>query len=490
MRSGSTSSGVLLSLAAFACSAIAQPSYPNEVLSLPGWEGPLPSRQFSGYLSLQNGKQLHYHFVLAESAVPTDEPVVLWLNGGPGCSSYIGFWTENGPLTMNGDGTLSLNEGRWSQVANVLYLESPVGVGFSYWPGQPLPWAANDTSTAQDSTEALLAFYALCPQFSSNDLWITGESYAGVYVPMLAQAILALPSAFSSAAAQAQSQLKSQLRGILVGNGAVATGDWYEAGLVQQRMEHAFSHGLFSPSLYAWIQANCTGNGSSWLNRSAACDNALALMSDQMGPLNVYNIEQTCAFPSEAVRAHFQALRTGRTPQGGLGQATGLVLQDRFDWGADPCSAATDALTQYLNQSDVVSALHVSASVGVLGAWSDCAGGGSLSYTRLPQDERVTVYPGLLAGSQPLHVLIFNGDQDECIPYIQDVSWTASMGYPVSDGWRPWVVDGQVAGYVTEYSSPGRFAFASVKRAGHEVPTYQPVRALEMVRRFISGQPL
>lgn len=75
---------------------------------------------------------------------------------------------------------------------------------------------------------------------------------------------------------------------------------------------------------------------------------------------------------------------------------------------------------------------------------------------------------------------------------VQDAEWTSDIGYPTTPtgGWRPWMVDGEVAGYVTEFAAPGRFAFASVKRAGHEVPMYQPARALAMMQRFISGQPL
>lgn len=80
--------------------------------------------------------------------------------------------------------------------------------------------------------------------------------------------------------------------------------------------------------------------------------------------------------------------------------------------------------------------------------------------------------------------------QDECIPYAQDEAWTASMGYAVKAAWTPWALDNEVAGYVTEFAAPVRFTFATVKRAGHEVPTYQPMRAQAMVSRWIAGQPL
>jgi serine carboxypeptidase-like clade 2 len=64
------------------------------------------------------------------------------------------------------------------------------------------------------------------------------------------------------------------------------------------------------------------------------------------------------------------------------------------------------------------------------------------------------------------------------------------MGLAVKEAWRPWLVDDEVGGYVIEYSAPGRFTFVTVKRAGHEVPMYQPARALAMLQRFVAGQAL
>lgn len=67
------------------------------------------------------------------------------------------------------------------------------------------------------------------------------------------------------------------------------------------------------------------------------------------------------------------------------------------------------------------------------------------------------------------------------------------MGYAVAAEWRPWLLDEQVAGYVREFTPPvtgSRFTFVTVKRAGHEVPMYQPERALAMLERFIAGTPM
>jgi carboxypeptidase C (cathepsin A) len=99
-----TLAGVLgLTLAAYA---------PDEILSLPGWEGKLPSRQYSGYLNVSSTK-LHYWLVESEND-PANAPTVLWFNGGPGCSSLDGFIYEHGPFVVSSDFmTLTPREYRW-----------------------------------------------------------------------------------------------------------------------------------------------------------------------------------------------------------------------------------------------------------------------------------------------------------------------------------------------------------------------------------------
>ena len=74
----------------------------DAVLSLPGWDGDLPSPQYSGYLDVGEAKHLHYWAVLSEDD-PSSDPVVLWLNGGPGCSSLDGYIYEHGPFHVSDD---------------------------------------------------------------------------------------------------------------------------------------------------------------------------------------------------------------------------------------------------------------------------------------------------------------------------------------------------------------------------------------------------
>lgn len=143
-----------------------------------------------------------------------DDPLVLWLNGGPGCSSFDGFVYEHGPFSFSaapgGGVRLARNPFAWSSVANVVYLDSPAGVGLSY-SDTLADYATNDTATARDADAFLRALVVRYPWLAQRDLYIAGESYAGVYVPNLARAVLA------GNAAGAQPAL--QLVGYAVGNG-------------------------------------------------------------------------------------------------------------------------------------------------------------------------------------------------------------------------------------------------------------------------------
>jgi cathepsin A (carboxypeptidase C) len=107
--------------------------------------------------------------------------VVLWLNGGPGSSSILGMLEEHGPLIMGGDGKLVENPYAWNRVANLVVLESPAGVGYSYCAEHAKGCQNTDNSTAADARRAMQDFFTTkFPELAKNPFSITGESYAGV----------------------------------------------------------------------------------------------------------------------------------------------------------------------------------------------------------------------------------------------------------------------------------------------------------------------
>ena len=172
-----------LTLALFLSVAHSAPSA-DQVQVLPDC-GPLASPMYSGYLNTTSpSKQLHYIYVESTSINATTDPVVIWLNGGPGCSSLLGAFQENGPFIFDdGQNYIKPNMYAWNSRANILYIESPANVGFSI--GGPKDWNFTDMSQSIDLFAAVQSFFVLFPEVLPNPLWITGESYAGVYGPYL-----------------------------------------------------------------------------------------------------------------------------------------------------------------------------------------------------------------------------------------------------------------------------------------------------------------
>jgi cathepsin A (carboxypeptidase C) len=162
---------------------------PDRVLELPGY-GKLEDTQFAGYAPTSTGKDapgLFYWFVGAPDW--QRQPTILWTNGGPGSSSFWGFFLENGPFLISPDGAqLRRRPLAWNQFANYLIFEHPLSVTLSFAKANQVPLSVEQG--VAEWYEALLAFVARHPAIAENPIILAGESYAGTYLPLLAQAIL------------------------------------------------------------------------------------------------------------------------------------------------------------------------------------------------------------------------------------------------------------------------------------------------------------
>nr|XP_054920688.1 serine carboxypeptidase ctsa-1.1-like [Dermacentor andersoni] len=159
-----------------------------EVTRLPGLRERINFRHYSGFLNAAEGRQLHYWFMESQRS-PSDDPVLLWMNGGPGCSSLIGATMELGPFRIDPLGVkLTINPFSWNKVANVIFLEAPAGTGYSYDPTGSI--STDDNKATEDNYQAIQDFFSKFPQFRKNEFYVTGESFAGVFVPLLTQRLL------------------------------------------------------------------------------------------------------------------------------------------------------------------------------------------------------------------------------------------------------------------------------------------------------------
>eukprot|EP00659_Diplonema_papillatum_P015760 gene15760-24071_t len=445
----------LLSLAALA----AVPA--DLITNLPGWTGATPSKQYSGYLDFgpNNRKHMHYWYVESTKLDPAaaTTPVVVWMNGGPGCSSLDGWYYEHGPFKKSGDNATKLmsNPYTWANVANMLYVESPVGVGFSYSENPSEDYKQNDDKSSQDAKDALNQFFKLYPELKTHPFYITGESYGGVYVPTTAEAILWAVGNGTWAGAP--------LKGIAVGNGCTGSQIGVCGGQRDQYdTEYLLGQAFIPNTLKAQIRSTCTD----WNSISLECRTLLTKMSNIIQNVNLYDVYGEC-LDSQAQEEDENTKRILRAPLG---------KTDFFDprlGGPDACIDSTDA-SKYFTQPSIIEATHV---MKINFTWATCATAGGWTYDsnrpNLPRD----TYPFLIKN---IKVLIYNGDWDACVPYTDNEAWTTGMGYTAAAEWHAWKftseVDGssQVGGYATRYEN-NNFTFITVKGGRHEVPETQPI---------------
>ncbi|KAL4888994.1 Alpha/Beta hydrolase protein [Aspergillus ambiguus] len=159
-------------------------SLPDSASLPPSWAGRLIVP------GTEEGNAMFFWLFRAEDKT-YDENLIsaVWFNGGPGCSSLIGLTTGNGPVSFSGNSTrLVQNPHSWTKLGHVLYVDQPVGTGYS--PASvPYPVKNNDR-VASDFSKWLRSLFLTFPHLQKKRVHLIGESYAGIYIPYIAAAII------------------------------------------------------------------------------------------------------------------------------------------------------------------------------------------------------------------------------------------------------------------------------------------------------------
>lgn len=433
---------------------------PDEVTQLPGMEFKPNYRQWSGYLQARPGKFLHYWFVTSQRD-PVKDPLVLWLNGGPGCSSLDGFLSENGPFHVDDDGsTLYENTFSWNKIANILYLESPAGVGYSYSDDQK--YATDDNQVADDNYKALQSFFAKFPNFTQNEFFIFGESYGGVYAPTLSLRV-------------ATGNAKINFKGFAVGNGlsSFALND-------QSLIYFGYYHGLFGETLWHDLNINCCNQGScQFYNSSSETCKTLVIVAFSIvyqSGLNEYALYLDCEGQRKSHRGYERAM--SHLFKNYREHLHIRKFLDPVSLGEVPPCINSTAQTNWLNRGDVRKALHIP---DILPPWDICSDDVGDQYTILYSTVK-DVYLKLL--SLGLRALVYNGDTDMACNFLGDQWFVEDLGIQATTKYQTWIHDNQVAGFYQQF---GNITFLTVKGAGHMVPQWAPGPAFHMFQSFITN---
>ncbi|KAJ8430137.1 hypothetical protein Cgig2_011081 [Carnegiea gigantea] len=395
----------------------------DRITALPG--------QPLGKVDKNFGRALFYWLIEAPiTSSPHTKPLVLWLNGGPGCS-YIAYGSseEVGPFRVSPDGkTLMLSQFAWSKEANLLFLDSPAGVGFCY----------SNTSTHAEEVRF--------PQYKHRPFYLAGESYAGHFIPQLSLLIT-----------RGNKRIKYPIinfKGFLLGNPLL---DDYLDNLGS--FEYWYNHGLISESSYK----ACLNQ--SFLFPKGKCNDALFKAYWEFGVINPYDIYgSVCA----DLGTFFHSLTK--------------PLPYRFR-GNDECAVSYTKM--YTNRPDVQKALHANITGSLPHPWTTCSDAVRSSLADSPRSMLPIIKELITSGVQ---IWVFSVDTDAVLP----LTATSTPSMPSSSrllqngtlGMTIKKFNGScnvlcgsnlVGGWTQVYEGP---TYVTVRGAGHEVPLTCPRLAL------------
>ncbi|KUL88856.1 hypothetical protein ZTR_03570 [Talaromyces verruculosus] len=445
------------------------------------------TKSFSGYVDVAEDQHLFFWFFEARNQDPETAPLTVWINGGPGSSSMIGLFQENGPCGVDSDGNVYSNPYSWNNASNMIYIDQPTQVGLSYsipvpgyidpstgdvivLPSNACPDYAADLScgtypygnaslTANSTANAAPYFYRALqgfmgafPQYSRESFHFTTESYGGHYGPVFNEYIEEQNKCLQ------QGAKKISLESVLIGNG------WYDP-IVQYAAYYNFTvspgntydYLPFNDSIASLLYNNLWGPGN---------------CIDQLNDCAARGTDEICSIADSFCANHVENIYD-------------IYLgRDEYDFRElTPDPFPYEFYVDYLNTPEV------QAAIGAYVNFTEGSESVGNAFATTGDDGRIanTVEDVGKLLSQGVSVVMYAGDADYNCNWLggQEVaSMVDAPGYNNAGYVNITTDDGLVHGQVRQ---AGKFAFVRIYESGHEVPFYQPVVALSMFERVING---
>uniref|UniRef100_A0A182XYY3 Carboxypeptidase n=1 Tax=Anopheles stephensi TaxID=30069 RepID=A0A182XYY3_ANOST len=400
---------------------------------------PADVESYSGYLTVDEATNSNLFFWYFAAKLDPQAPVVLWLQGGPGASSLYGLFTENGPFSVQSNMKLKPRKYSWHLNHHLIYIDNPVGTGFSFTDKEE-GYSTNETHVGANLHKALQQFFTLFPNLQQLPFFVTGESYAGKYVPAVAHTIHRN---------NADAKVKLNLKGIAIGNGLcdpfhqLVYGDYlYQLGLIDGNTRDQFHQ-------YEAKGRDC-----------------------------ISKKDFQCAFDV------FDELINGdQYPSGSLFKnASGFTTY--FNYLETVPDPADEYMGKFLQHPETRRAIHVGNN-----SFHDLEGENKVE-DHLKLDVMQSVMPYLNELLRAYRVLIYNGQLDIIVAYPLTMNYVTKLNFPGMDEYKKaprhiWRVDGEIAGYAKE---AGNLVEVLVRNAGHMVPKDRPKWALDLIMRLTHGK--
>ncbi|GAA5905405.1 S10 family peptidase [Sporobolomyces salmoneus] len=450
------------------------PALPRHRVRLRGPQGLCDSsvKNYAGYLDVSEavGEDFSRHFfswIWESRSDPRNDPVVLWLNGGPGCSDAVGLLQELGPCRAQKHGDPIRNPYSWNNNATIIFLDQPIGVGFSY--SDKDDYGVWTTEAAARDTYAFLQifFHTFKDRFANNEFHIAGESYGGRYVPLFADYILKENEKLKTSS---KDDLKPiNLVSILVGNGFT---------------DPKTQYGSYIPT----VCTNSTGYGP-FLDEPT-CDKMRETLP------RCQSLVQECYDDPASATKCSTAFQYCENSQSGPYDKTGRSPYDMEKFGE---YEENEWIESWLNSEAVRKELGVDLEPhrhgGGIKKFKGCSNKVGFRFT-ISGDQARPSFPAVShLVNNGIAALFYSGKKDFICNWSGNEEWTSNLSWTGSkffraEPLRPWYASPELAraGNETqqagEYRKYGNLAFAIVDDSGHFVPYDHPVEALAMFNQW------
>lgn len=405
--------------------------------------------QYSGYLSVGTNENMWFWFFEARNN-PTKAPLATWFNGGPGCSSMIGLFQENGPCRfVNGETTPSLNPYSWNNYANMLYIDQPIGVGFSYGTDP----VTSTTTAAPLVWKFIQAFYAQFSEYENRDFGIWTESYGGHYGPAFADYFDEQNAAITTGSVSGEN----------VRLVALGVNDGLFDSLIQERsyIDYAYQND--------YRQIIDASRRQDYLN----------VLNNQCIP--ALKTCRSSGTNSDCVNANYVC---NQGIEGALIEEADFDVYDIRAGSNDPNPPKT--YNQYLANPSVV------AAIGAQSTYQECADAPGNKFARTGDIVR-TFLPALSdVVNAGVRTVVWAGDADYICNWIGNQAAAEAVTFPGQAAFTAkelvsYTVNGATGG---TFKTQDNLSFLRVFGAGHEVPFYTPALALQVFEQTMKGLPL
>jgi carboxypeptidase C (cathepsin A) len=372
----------------------------------------------------------------------------------------LGLFEEIGPFIPNSKMNLIKNEFAWTKFANIVFVDQPVGVGFSYSKYKK-DYSSNDVLSANDNLAFLIEFFKVFPEFKPNDLYLTGESYAGHYIPRLLNEVTAYNKTHNG---------EFNLKGVILLNPLIS----FKSGDPSE-METYWGHQRIARDVWEkYKKHRCTVSAN---NRP--CIKMLDEMHDREKNMNPYGIDYPICSNSDQpnqlaryLRQHNAFTRGNKTSKT---SKTNMACIDKYT-------------SEYLNSSAVKEKIikpHTNKN------WYGCT---NYEFYRSKDgnDDMVKHIKTHLIDKdlKHLNILIMSGTNDSICGTVGTQRWISRLKLKVKANtkeWNPYTINDQLKGHVTVFQGDGNktLTLVTVNHAGHEIPMFKPVVSYYVVDQFL-----